>query len=96
MTALALAWRFRLPIAAIVGVLALMWVLNRYVAGEVHDDRNKAAVEALQTDGKADDVAGHVAASQAAAVETKNSEARTAAAKSNDPLADGLRALNKK
>lgn len=95
MTAIALLIRFRLPIAIVFGLLALLWALNRYVAGEVQDDRNKAAVEALQDDARADDKAGQVAASEAASVEQTNSEARKAAAGSSDPLADGLRALKK-
>lgn len=77
-------------------VVALFVAFRLYVAGQVEQARLEDAAAVQRMDAIADDVAGQVAATQAAAVETKNSEARTAAAKSDDPLADGLRALNKK
>lgn len=93
---LAILYRFRLPIAAAVAVLALLWALNRYVAGEVQDDRNKAAVEALQGDARADDIAGQVAATEQATIERQNDEARREAVGSDDPLKSGLDRLRKR
>ena len=76
-------------------VVALFVAFRLYVAGQVEQARLEDAAAVAKVDAIADDVAGKVAASEAASVETKNSEARTAAAKSGDPLADGLRALKK-
>ena len=90
---IALLYRFRIPIAALCVVLALAWVLNRYVADAVQDDRQESAVAVHKADARADDIAGQVAASEAATVEKQNDEARKVAADSADPLADGLRSL---
>jgi len=76
-------------------VVALFVAFRLYVAGQVEQVRLEDAAAVQRMDAIADDAAGQVAASEAASVETKNSEARTAAAKSGDPLADGLRALKK-
>ena len=76
-------------------LLAMAIALRLYVADAIHDDRLEATVEAQQRDAEADDRAGHVAASQAATIEQENDRAREVAAGSDDPLADGLRALRK-
>lgn len=77
-------------------IVGLFITARAYVNGQVEQARLEDAAAVARVDAIADDVAGQVAASEAVSVETKNSEARTAAAKSDDPLADGLRALNKK
>jgi len=84
--------RALIGVALIVG---LFITARAYVNGQVEQARLEDAAAVAKVDAIADDVAGKVAASEAASVETKNSEARTAAAKSGDPLADGLRALKK-
>ena len=76
-------------------IVGLFITARAYVNGQVEQARLEDAAAVARVDAIADDVAGQVAASEAASVETKNSEARTAAAKSGDPLADGLRALKK-
>lgn len=76
-------------------VVALFVAFRLYVAGQVEQARLEDAAAVQRMDAIADDAAGQVAASEAASVEKENSEARTAAAKSGDPLADGLRALKK-
>lgn len=88
--------RWHRPLIGVAIVLALMFALNRYVADAVQDDRLQATVEAQKADARADDLAGRVAASEAAQTEQENTQARKAAAGSSDPLADGLRALRKK
>lgn len=92
---IALLIRFHRPLIGMALILALMWALNAYVADAVHDDRLEATLEAQQRDAVADDRAGQVAASEAATIEQENVNAREAAAGSDDPLADGLRALRK-
>lgn len=76
-------------------LLALAIALKMYVADAVHDDRLEATVDAQQRDAVADDRAGQVAASEAATIEQESARAREVAAGSDDPLADGLRALRK-
>ena len=88
--------RYHRALIGVGAILALFIAFRVYVNGQVEQARLEDAAAVARVDAIADDVAGQVAATQAAAVETKNSEARTAAAKSDDPLADGLRALNKK
>jgi len=87
--------RYHRALIGVGAILALFIAFRLYVNGQVEQARLEDAAAVAQVDAIADDVAGQVAASEAASVETKNSEARTAAAKSGDPLADGLRALKK-
>ena len=80
-----------------VGLIVGLFIAFRlYVNGQVEQARLEDAAAVARVDAIADDVAGQVAASEAATVEAENSKARQSAAKSDDPLADGLRALNKK
>lgn len=83
---------------ALIGVgclLALFVAFRLYVSAQVDQARSRDAVAAAKVDAIADDVAGQVAASEAAAVQAKNDTARQSAAGSDDPLRDGLRALKK-
>ncbi|MFN3456922.1 MAG: hypothetical protein ACK4Z8_05025 [Novosphingobium sp.] len=80
-------WRV---LAVVVAALALYAAFRWYVAGEVEQARQADAAAVARVDAIADDVAGQVAASQAAAVEQENDDARKAAADSDDPLRAGL------
>lgn len=83
-------WRV---VAIIAAALALYAAFRWYVSSEVEQARQDDAAAAQRIDAIADDVAGQVAASQAATVEQENRDARQAAADSDDPLRDGLRQL---
>jgi hypothetical protein len=87
--------RYHRALIGVALIVGLFITARAYVNGQVEQARLEDAAAVAKVDAIADDVAGQVAASEAASVETKNSEARTAAAKSGDPLADGLRALKK-
>jgi len=86
-------WRVLLPaVAALVLVAAYKW----HVASEVEQARADDALEAARVDAVADDIAGQIAASEAATVEGQNDDARKAANTGNDYLGDGLRSLRKR
>jgi len=87
--------RYHRALIGVALIVGLFITARAYVNGQVEQARLEDAAAVAKVDAIADDAAGQVAASEAASVETKNSEARTAAAKSGDPLADGLRALKK-
>lgn len=93
MMAIAFLARWHRPLIGVAIVLALMFALNRYVADAVHDDRLQATVEAQKADARADDLAGQIAASEAATIEQESINAREAANAGNDYLGDGLRSL---
>jgi dihydroxyacetone kinase len=84
---LARHWR---ALAIVLAVLALYAAFRWYVASEVEQARQADAAAAAKVDAIADDVAGQVAASQAATTEQENRDARQAAADSDDPLRAGL------
>jgi hypothetical protein len=80
--------------AAIIDTAALLWwVLGRYVDNAVRDDRQASAVAAHEADARANDAAGMAAAARASAIAQENQDARSLAAFSDDPLADGLTAF---
>lgn len=83
-------WR---AIAIVAAALALYAAFRWYVAGEVEQARQADAAAVAKVDAIADDVAGQIAASQAAKVEQENRDARQAANAGTDPLGDGLRSL---
>ena len=87
--------RYHRALIGLGAILALFIAFRLYVNGQVEQARLEDAAAVQRMDAIADDAAGQVAASESASVEKENSEARTAAAKSGDPLADGLRALKK-
>lgn len=93
MMAIAFLARWHRPLIGVAIVLALMFALNRYVADAVHDDRLQATVEAQKADAQADDLAGQVAASQAATIGKGNDDARKSAAGSSDHLKSGFDSL---
>lgn len=80
-------------LAAVLAVLALYGAYRWHVASEVEKARADDAAEAARMDQVADDVAGQIAATEAARIEQENDRAREIAARSDDPLADGLRSL---
>ena len=78
---------------ALIGVgclLALFVAFRLYVSAQVEQARSRDAVAAAKIDAIADDVAGQVAASEAAAIQKGNDDARKDAAGSGDPLKSGL------
>jgi len=86
-------YRVLLPIlAALVLFAAYKW----HVASEIEQARLQDAAEAARMDAVADDVAGQIAASEAATVEGQNDDARKAANAGSDYLGDGLRSLRKR
>jgi predicted nucleic acid-binding Zn-ribbon protein len=81
---------------ALIGVgclLALFVAFRLYVSAQVDQARSRDAVAAAKVDAIADDVAGQVAASEAAATQKGNDDARKDAAGSGDPLKSGLDSL---
>jgi len=82
-----------LALAVVAMLGAVKWFYDRSV---IADHEAKQDVAVLKADAGADDIAGQVAASEAATVEGRNNEARKASIGSPDPLGDGLRALKKK
>ncbi|NML93818.1 hypothetical protein [Novosphingobium olei] len=83
-------WRI---LAALALIAAIFAALQLYVHNAVVADRNEARADALTKGKQADDMAGQIAASTAATIQQENDDARQAAARSDDPLADGLRSL---
>ncbi|AXU19698.1 hypothetical protein C7W88_12770 [Novosphingobium sp. THN1] len=80
-------WRI---VSILAAALALYAAFRWYVAGEIEQARKDDAAAVQRIDAIADDVAGQVAASQAATVEQENRDARQAASDSDDPLRAGL------
>nr|DAL40953.1 MAG TPA_asm: hypothetical protein [Caudoviricetes sp.] len=80
-------WRV---LAILAAALAMYAAFRFYVASEVEQARKDDAAAVAEVDAIADDVAGQVAASQAATTEQENRDARQAAADSDDPLRAGL------
>lgn len=76
-----------IALALVLTLAGWLWHHDRQVIAQ---DRLEAAVEARRIDAIADDVAGQIAASEAATTEMENADARKAAADSDDPLRAGL------
>lgn len=96
-TRLAVPGWLRLPLAyltsaiALIGLLALLKGCYDDAVIERHDTAVQAQVQA--TASAAADDAHRAAAKKTTEVEQKNAQARDAAARSSDPLGDGLRSL---
>lgn len=82
-----------IALALVLTLAGWLWHHDRQVIAQ---DRLEAAVEARRIDAIADDVAGQIAASEAATTEMENADAREAAADSDDPLKSGLDNLRRK
>lgn len=82
--------RWYRPLLGAALLLAVYLALRWYVASEVERARQADAAAVAKVDAIADDVAGQVAASQAATTEQENRDARQAASDSDDPLRAGL------
>jgi hypothetical protein len=87
----------KLAIAAVVGVL-LAWALwslwiSHHDAAVIDQHEGKIDAEVERKTGEASEAAADAAATTRSDVERGNDKARGAAAESDDPLADGLRAL---
>jgi len=91
-----LAGYIGLGFAALALLGAVYAAYKWHVASEVEQARADDALEAARMDAVADDIAGQIAASEAATVEGQNDDARKAANTGNDPLGDGLRSLRKR
>ena len=91
-----LAGYIGLGFAALAMLGAVYAAYRWHVAREVEQARLQDAAEAARMDAVADDIAGQIAASEAATVETENDDARKDANAGNDYLGDGLRSLRKR
>lgn len=80
-------------IAAGLAVVAFLLWLDHVKDEAVEADRAKAHAEIAEREAQAVASAAAVAAVQSATIAQGNERARAVAAKSDDPLADGLRAL---
>jgi len=92
--------RFR-RIAGYIGLtiaaIALLWLGKAlYDRSVVNDYKAERNAEVQQADAVADDLAGQIAASEAASVEKQNETARNAANGSDDPLKSGFDSLRRK
>lgn len=74
-------------------ILALFVAFRLYVAGQVEQARLEDAAAVAGADAIADDIAGQVAASEAATVQEGNDNARREAVGSDDPLKSGFDSL---
>ena len=87
--------RYHRALIGLGAILALFVAFRLYVNGQVEQARLEDAAAVQRMDAIADDVAGQVAASEAASVEKENQDARKAASTGTDPLGDALRQLHK-
>ena len=87
--------RYHRALIGVGAILALFVAFRVYVNGQVEQARIEDAAAVARVDAIADDVAGQVAASEAANVQEGNDNARKAASAGNDPLGDALRQLHK-
>lgn len=87
--------RYHRALIGVGAILALFIAFRLYVNGQVEQARLEDAAAVAKVDAIADDVAGQVAASEAASVQEGNDDARKAASAGTDPLGDALRQLHK-
>ena len=87
--------RYHRALIGLGAILALFIAFRVYVNGQVEQARLEDAAAVAKVDAIADDVAGQVAASEAASVQEGNDDARKAASAGTDPLGDALRQLHK-
>ena len=85
--------RYHRALIGVGAILALFIAFRLYVNGQVEQARLEDAAAVQRMDAIADDVAGKVAASEAASVQEGNDDARREAVGSDDPLAQGLRTI---
>ena len=74
-------------------IVGLFITFRVYVNGQVEQARIEDAAAVARVDAIADDVAGQVAASEAATIQQGNDDARREAVGSSDPLKSGLDSL---
>ena len=74
-------------------IVGLFITARAYVNGQVEQARLEDAAAVAKVDAIADDVAGKVAASEAATIQQGNDDARREAVGSDDPLKSGLDSL---
>lgn len=85
--------RYHRALIGLGAILALFVALRLYVNGQVEQARLEDAAAVARMDAIADDVAGQVAASEAATIQQGNDDARREAAGSDDHLKSGLDSL---
>ena len=87
--------RYHRALIGVALIVGLFITARAYVNGQVEQARLEDAAAVAKVDAIADDVAGQVAASEAASVQEGNDDARKAASAGTDPLGDALRQLHK-
>jgi hypothetical protein len=85
--------RYHRALIGVGAILALFIAFRLYVNGQVEQARLEDAAAVAKVDAIADDVAGQVAASEAATIQQGNDDARREAVGSDDPLKRGLDSL---
>ena len=85
--------RYHRALIGVALIVGLFITARAYVNGQVEQARLEDAAAVAKVDAIADDVAGQVAASEAASVEKENQDARREAVGSDDPLKRGLDSL---
>ena len=85
--------RYHRALIGVALIVALFITARAYVNGQVEQARLEDAAAVAKVDAIADDVAGQVAASEAATIQQGNDNARREAVGSDDPLKRGLDSL---
>lgn len=85
--------RYHRALIGVALIVGLFITARAYVNGQVEQARLEDAAAVAKVDAIADDVAGQVAASEAASVQEGNDDARREAVGSDDPLKRGLDSL---
>ena len=85
--------RYHRALIGVGAILALFIAFRLYVNGQVEQARLEDAAAVARVDAIADDVAGQVAASEAATIQQGNDDARREAMGSDDHLKSGLDSL---
>ena len=85
--------RYHRALIGVALIVGLFITARAYVNGQVEQARLEDAAAVAKVDAIADDVAGQVAASDAATIQQGNDDARREAVGSSDPLKRGLDSL---
>lgn len=92
----ALVLRYHRALIGVALIVGLFITARAYVNGQVEQARLEDAAAVAKVDAIADDIAGQVAASEAATIQQGNDDARREAVGSDDPLKSGLDSLRAK
>ena len=85
--------RYHRALIGVALIVGLFITARAYVNGQVEQARLEDAAAVAKVDAIADDVAGQVAASEAATIQQGNDDARREAVGSDDPLKSSLDSL---